>query len=602
MAGEIEEPFRLNFQADLLHSGSISFGRFESESLSWERRSIFSHNRYLEEVEKYSKPGSVTEKKAYFEAEFKRKALLRQRSSECQDGGEFPTSNNSDLHDLEGSGYGNESPCSSGLSECKKETEIQQHENGDVEALYTENGNDSRHAACFDESLHNLGYDESQNSESQECESQTSESQDMMRASMIQNTISQESESQNCEFLPVITQDEPVINMVDCSVNVPEHIMLDEKHQIETENLVGNTEQDIGLTLVDQVVQVDVTSEANDSTITCQAPKKDHNATNSRPRTMFSPKVKPPSEKKLVRATMKTQANVNRFQKHVSNEASKDSTKPKTSESKSLLVKKTEKKSPRPTSPFTCSGVKTSKAEDTTTLKKKELQLKKSIVKDVRSEKTVKDRMPLSHKSHSGVHPTINRPKPSISSSKTPVIQSAAGFSLKTDQRAENRKEFYMKIAEKMHAKEAVINQVEAKTLEKRAAEMKQFRKSLNFKAKPMPSFYNDSTRASEQHKVTPNQPRPSSQSMATRGDKNASKPYAPSNIRPSSATPSTNRIRLSESVGKNHTLEKKEKEQEKKKDTILKKQKEPVKRGIDMVKKHAKGVHMGKSGNLVIF
>ncbi|KAI3714351.1 hypothetical protein L1987_72949 [Smallanthus sonchifolius] len=89
MAGEIEEPFRLNFQADLLHSGSISFGRFESEPLSWERRSIFSHNRYLEEVEKYSKPGSVTEKKAYFEAEFKRKALLKQRSSECQDGGEF---------------------------------------------------------------------------------------------------------------------------------------------------------------------------------------------------------------------------------------------------------------------------------------------------------------------------------------------------------------------------------------------------------------------------------------------------------------------------------------------------------------------------------
>ncbi|XP_047307191.1 protein WVD2-like 7 isoform X2 [Impatiens glandulifera] len=84
MAGQIEEPFSLSFQADSIHSGSISFGRFEGEQLCWERRSSFSHNRYLEEVEKYSIPGSVTEKKAYFEARFRKKALLSQASSECQ--------------------------------------------------------------------------------------------------------------------------------------------------------------------------------------------------------------------------------------------------------------------------------------------------------------------------------------------------------------------------------------------------------------------------------------------------------------------------------------------------------------------------------------
>lgn len=62
-------------QADCPSSSSVSFGRFEAESLSWEKKSSFSHNRYLEEVEKYSTPGSVTEKKAYFEAHFKRTAL-----------------------------------------------------------------------------------------------------------------------------------------------------------------------------------------------------------------------------------------------------------------------------------------------------------------------------------------------------------------------------------------------------------------------------------------------------------------------------------------------------------------------------------------------
>ncbi|KAK4782745.1 hypothetical protein SAY86_007119 [Trapa natans] len=53
---------------------SISFGRFASESLSWEKWSTFSHKRYVEEAERYSRPGSVAEKKAFFEAHYKRMA------------------------------------------------------------------------------------------------------------------------------------------------------------------------------------------------------------------------------------------------------------------------------------------------------------------------------------------------------------------------------------------------------------------------------------------------------------------------------------------------------------------------------------------------
>ncbi|XP_057433199.1 uncharacterized protein LOC130726011 [Lotus japonicus] len=56
-------------------SESISFGRFMSERLDWEKWSAFTtHKRYVEEAEKYSKPGSVAAKKAYFEAHYKRKA------------------------------------------------------------------------------------------------------------------------------------------------------------------------------------------------------------------------------------------------------------------------------------------------------------------------------------------------------------------------------------------------------------------------------------------------------------------------------------------------------------------------------------------------
>ncbi|GFP96068.1 hypothetical protein PHJA_001750900 [Phtheirospermum japonicum] len=63
---------------------SVSFGRFMSDSLDWEKWSAFTQNRHLEEVERYSKPGSVAEKKAYFEAHFKRRraaALLEQQNA-----------------------------------------------------------------------------------------------------------------------------------------------------------------------------------------------------------------------------------------------------------------------------------------------------------------------------------------------------------------------------------------------------------------------------------------------------------------------------------------------------------------------------------------
>ncbi|KAK9272262.1 hypothetical protein L1049_002633 [Liquidambar formosana] len=56
---------------------SVSFGRFVSESLAWEKWSSFSHNRYVEEAEKYAQPGSVAQKKAFFEAHYKRLAAKK---------------------------------------------------------------------------------------------------------------------------------------------------------------------------------------------------------------------------------------------------------------------------------------------------------------------------------------------------------------------------------------------------------------------------------------------------------------------------------------------------------------------------------------------
>ncbi|KAI9169450.1 hypothetical protein LWI28_012502 [Acer negundo] len=515
MAGEIEDPFNISFQTDSLHSGSISFGRFENESLCWERRSSFSHNRYLEEVEKCSKPGSVVEKKAYFEAHFKRKARLLQGSSECLNEGEYQTSENDVLDNDEGSGDEFDI-----VIEASKYGQFEEDglENMDYRKEFN-NGDKGSHVSVLENAKRIQEFDNINEGRQFDYvieNKQFAHFDESPESSEYHGELGvMECEGEDPSVSPTESQMGAALENGDIMVdNVPEDV---------GKSLLSNDEAEIELekSLLDHPIDMDESSKPSDL-----FPKSgttgEVNKSSSEHRQSLSPKSRGPAENKSTRLSMNSPVNVSHVHKHISCEASKTGEKNQNRREKESPGRmKVEKKSIQTDTPARRSIQRSLKTEDSESSAAK-LKVQNKSEKEPRAKKILESQPAASKTIDSRACQTTNRLKQTVDLSKPVTRAGAATFSFRSDERAERRKEFFMKLEEKMHAKETEKTQIQAKTQEKTEAEIKQFRKSLNFKATPMPSFYHVSG------------------TLGSDGNKTVSSNTKPAKIQPKPTSPGT--------------------------------------------------------------
>uniref|UniRef100_A0A6N2MZE3 Protein WVD2-like 7 n=1 Tax=Salix viminalis TaxID=40686 RepID=A0A6N2MZE3_SALVM len=121
--------------SQIMDCDSISFGRYASDTLAWEKYSAFSHNRCQEELEKFKAPGLVAQKKAYFEEYYKKIRVMKGLQAEQETTQTDPNQNGQEIPAQEQNGIGSEAS----KEEIKPSNTCQEESVADVHGSKEEN-------------------------------------------------------------------------------------------------------------------------------------------------------------------------------------------------------------------------------------------------------------------------------------------------------------------------------------------------------------------------------------------------------------------------------------------------------------------------------